>query len=168
MVRLRVCPCFRLSEHEEFMESVADRSWDAWHVANDGKRFILNYKKYGFYHYLKHLLQSPMCRGLAGIDFFTVLTWFSRLYEVRRRFFQYVGADPQKSLSQNSNYTTEGVIEGGKAVVLRMNALEVFDAELARFEDRLEKLIQEMERVKEEIRNETRKVRLMIITDSRH
>jgi len=168
MVRLRVCPCFRLSEHEEFMESVADRRWDAWHVANDGKRFILNYKKYGFYHYLKHLLQSPMCRGLAGIDFFTVLTWFSRLYEVRRRFFQYVGADPQKSLSQNSNYTTEGVIEGGKAVVLRMNALEVFDAELARFEDRLEKLIQEMERVKEEIRNETRKVRLMIITDSRH
>jgi hypothetical protein len=110
-------------------------------VANDGKRFILNYKKYGFYHYLKHLLQSPMCRGLAGIDFPTVLTWFSRLYEVRRRFFQYVGADPQKSLSQNSNYTTEGVIEGGRAVVLRMNALEVFDAELARFEDRLEKLI---------------------------
>jgi hypothetical protein len=78
---------------------------------------------------------------LAGIDFPTVLTWFSRLYEVRRRFFQYVGADPQKSLSQNSNYTTEGVIEGGRAVVLRMNALEVFDAELARFEDRLEKLI---------------------------
>jgi hypothetical protein len=109
-----------------------------------------------------------MCRGLAGIDFPTVLTWFSRLYEVRRRFFQYVGADPQKSLSQNSNYTTEGVIEGGRAVVLRMNALEVFDAELARFEDRLEKLIQEMERAKEEIRNEIRKVRLMIITDSRH
>jgi hypothetical protein len=163
MVRLRVCPCFRLSEHEEFMEPVANRPWDAWHVANDGKRFILNYEKDGFYHYLKHLLHSPMCRGLAGIDFPTVLTWFFRLYEVRRRFFQYVGADPQRSLSQNSNYITEGVIEGGRAVVLRMNALEVFDAELARLEDRLEKLIQEMERTKEEIRNEIRKTKLMII-----
>jgi hypothetical protein len=150
------------------MESVANRPWDAWHVVNDGKRFIINYVSDGFYNYLKHLLQSPMCRGLAGIDFPTVLTWFSRLYEERRRFFQYVGANPQRSLSQNSNYTTEGVIEGGRAVVLRMNALEVFDAELARFEDRLEKLIQEMERAKEEIRNEIRKVRLMIITDSRH
>jgi len=145
------------------MEPVANRPWDAWHVANDGKRFIMNYEKDGFYDYLRHLLQSPMCRGLAGIDFPIVLTWFSRLYEERRRFFQYVGADPQRSLSQNPNYTTEGVIEGGRAVVLRMNALEVFDAELERFEDRLEKLIQGMERAKEEIRNEIRKVRLMII-----
>jgi hypothetical protein len=43
MVRLRVCPCFRLSGYEEFMEPVANRPWDAWHVVNDGKRFIINY-----------------------------------------------------------------------------------------------------------------------------
>jgi hypothetical protein len=34
---------------------------------------------------------------------------------------------------------------------------------LARFEDRLEKLMQEMERAGEEIRSEIRKVKLMII-----
>jgi hypothetical protein len=43
MVRLKVCPCFRLSEHEEFMESVANRPWDAWHVINDGRRLSLDY-----------------------------------------------------------------------------------------------------------------------------
>ena len=46
MFRLRVCPCFRFSEfseHDEFMEPVANRPWDAWHVVNDGKRFIINY-----------------------------------------------------------------------------------------------------------------------------
>jgi len=136
---------------------------DAWHVVNDGKRFIINYVSDGFYYYLMHLLHYRMCRRLVGISFFTVLTWFSRLYEVRRRFFQYVGADPQRSLSQNSNYTTEGVIEGGRTVVLRMNVLEVFDAELARLEDRLEKLMQEIRRAIEEIRNEIRKTKLMII-----
>ena len=41
--------------------------------------------------------------------------------------------------------------------------MEVFDAELARFEDRLEKLIQEIRRAKEEIRSEIRKTKLMII-----
>jgi hypothetical protein len=43
LVRLKVCLCFRLSEHEMFMELVANRPWDAWHVVNDGKRFIINY-----------------------------------------------------------------------------------------------------------------------------
>ena len=43
MVRLKVCLCFRLSGYEEFMESVANRPWDVWHVINDGKRFIINY-----------------------------------------------------------------------------------------------------------------------------
>jgi hypothetical protein len=62
MVRLRVCPCFRLSGYEEFMEPVANRPWDAWHVLNDGKRFIINYVSDGFYNYFKHLLHSPMCR----------------------------------------------------------------------------------------------------------
>jgi hypothetical protein len=37
MVRLRVCPCFRLSGYEEFMEPVANRPWDAWHVIDDGR-----------------------------------------------------------------------------------------------------------------------------------
>jgi hypothetical protein len=63
----------------------------------------------------------------------------------------------------NRNYTAEGTIEAGTAVMLKANALEVLDAELARLEDRLEKLIQEMRRAKEEIRNEIRKVKLMII-----
>jgi hypothetical protein len=80
MVRLKVCPCFRFSEREEFMKPVANRLWDAWRVINDDKRFIINYEKDGFYDYLKHLLHSPMCRGLTGIDFPAVLTWFSRLY----------------------------------------------------------------------------------------
>ena len=52
MVRLRVCPCFRSSEHGEFMEPVANRPWDAWQVINDGKRFSLNYVSDGFYYYL--------------------------------------------------------------------------------------------------------------------
>jgi hypothetical protein len=73
MVRLRACPCFRLSEHEEFMEPVANRPWDAWHVINDGRRLILDYEKDGFYNYLKHLLHSPMCRGLMSLNFPTVL-----------------------------------------------------------------------------------------------
>jgi DNA-binding transcriptional LysR family regulator len=57
----------------------------------------------------------------------------------------------------------EGTVEARTAVILKANALEVLDAELARLEDRLEKLIQEMERAKEEIRNEIRKAKLMII-----
>jgi hypothetical protein len=65
--------------------------------------------------------------------------------------------------NHNNNYTAEGAIEVRTAVMLKANALEVLDAELTRFEDRLEKLIQEIRRAKEEIRNEIRKVRLMII-----
>jgi uncharacterized membrane protein YidH (DUF202 family) len=52
-------------------------------------------------------------------------------------------------------------VRGGD--MLKAKALEVFDAELARFEDRLEKLMQEIERAGEEIRSEIRKVKLMII-----
>jgi hypothetical protein len=96
MVKLKVCPCFRFSEHEEFMESVANRPWDAWHVVNEGKRFIINYEKDGFYDYLKHLLQSPKCRQLLGLDYTAVLIWFRRLIEARQRFFQHVGADSQR------------------------------------------------------------------------
>ena len=62
----------------------------------------------------------------------------------------------------NRNYTAEG-IEERSIIVLEANALEVFDAELARFEDRLEKLMQEIRRAKEEIRSEIRKTKLMII-----
>jgi|GEM_PF-2262415 replicative superfamily II helicase len=67
-------------------------------------------------------------------------------------------------MNQNSNYTTKGTIEARTAVMLKANALEVLDAELARLEDRLEKLMQEMDRAGEEIRNEIRKTKLMIIT----
>jgi hypothetical protein len=62
MVRLKVCPCFRLSGYDEFMEPVVNRPWDVWHVIDDGKRFIINYVSNCFYHYLKHLLHSPNCR----------------------------------------------------------------------------------------------------------
>jgi hypothetical protein len=65
LVRLKVCPCFRLSEREEFMEPVANRPWDAWHVVNNGKRFSLNYVSDGFYYYLMHFLHRPMCRWLV-------------------------------------------------------------------------------------------------------
>jgi len=166
MVRLRLCPCFRLSEYDEFMEPVANRPWDAWHVVNYGKRFIINYEKDGFYDYLKHLLHNPKCRQLIGLDYNTVLVWFRRLDEARQHFFQHVGADQQGrrwSMNQNSNYTTKGTVEARTAVMLKANALEVLDAELARLEDRLEKLIREMRRAKEEIRNEIRKAKLMII-----
>jgi hypothetical protein len=61
------------------------------------------------------------------------------------------------------NYTTKGTVEARTAVMLKANALEVLNAELARLEDRLEKLIQEVRRAKEEIRNEIRKAKLMII-----
>ena len=64
-------------------------------------------------------------------------------------------------MNQNSNYTTKGTIEARTAVMLKANALEVLDAELARLEDRLEKLMQKMDRV----RNEIRKAKLMIISD---
>jgi hypothetical protein len=87
MVRLKVCPCFRLSEREEFMEPVANRPWDAWHVIDDGKRFIINYVSDGFYDYLKHLLHSPKCRQSIGLDYNTVLVWFSRLERARQHFF---------------------------------------------------------------------------------
>jgi hypothetical protein len=166
MVRLKVCPCFRLSGYEEFMEPVANRPWDAWHVVNDGKRFIINYVSDGFYNYLKHLLHNPNCRQSIGLDYNTVLIWFSRLERARQHFFQHVGTDQQGrrcSMNQNSNYTADGTVEARTAVMLKVNALEVLDAELARLEDRLEEMIQEIRRAKEEIRNEIRKVRLMII-----
>jgi signal transduction protein with GAF and PtsI domain len=66
-------------------------------------------------------------------------------------------------MSQNSNYTTKGTIEARTVVMLKAKALEVSDAELERFEERLEKLMQEMERATEEISNEIRKTKLMII-----
>jgi hypothetical protein len=104
-----------------------------------------------------------MCRRFAGISYFTVLTWFSRLYEVRRRFIQHVGAGRWSvNRDPNRNYTVEGTIEGGRAVMLKANALQVYDAELARlarFEERLERLMQGMG----EIRNLIRKAKLMII-----
>jgi hypothetical protein len=65
--------------------------------------------------------------------------------------------------NSNRNYTAEGTIEARTAVMLTANALEVLDAELARLEDRLEEMIQEIRRAKEEIRNEIRKAKLMII-----
>jgi hypothetical protein len=166
MVRLKVCPCFRLSGYEEFMEPVANRPWDTWHVIDDGKRFIINYVSDGFYNYLKHLLQSPNCRQLIGLSYNTVLVWFSRLERARQRFFQHVGTYQQGrrwSMNRNSNYTTKDTIEVRTAVMLKVNALEVLNAELARLEDRLEKLTQEIRRAKEEIRSEIRKTKLMII-----
>jgi hypothetical protein len=166
MVRLRVCPCFRFSEREEFMEPIENRPWDAWHVVNDGKRFIINYVSDGFYNYLKHLLHSPKCRQLIGLDYNTVLIWFRRLDEARQRFFQHVGTDQQGrrcSMNQNSNCTVEGTIEARTAVMLKANALEVIEEELARLEDRLEEMIQEIRRAKEEIRSEIRKAKLMIV-----
>jgi hypothetical protein len=166
MVKLKVCPCFRLSGYEEFMEPVANRPWDAWHVVNDGKRFIINYVSDGFYDYLKHLLQSPNCRQLIGLGYNTVLVWFSRLERARQHFIQHVRADQQGrhcNMNQNSNYTAEGTIEARTAVMLKVSALEVLDAELARLEDRLEEMIQEVRRAKEEIRSEIRKAKLMII-----
>jgi hypothetical protein len=87
MVRLRVCLCFHLSGYEEFMEPVANRPWDTWHVIDDGKRFIINYVSDGFYNYLKHLLQSPKCRQSIGLDYNTVLVWFRRLDGARQHFF---------------------------------------------------------------------------------
>jgi len=51
----------------------------------------------------------------------------------------------------NRNYTAEG-IEERSAVVLEAKASEVSDAELVWFEDRLEKLIQEIRRAIEKIR----------------
>jgi hypothetical protein len=171
MVRLRVCPCFRLSGYEEFMEPVANRPWETWHGIDDGKRFIINYVSDGFYNYLKHLLQSPKCRQSIGLDYNTVLVWFSQLERVRQRFFQHVGTDQQGrgcSMNQNSNYTTKGTVEAETVVMLEANTLEVIEEELARLEDRLEEMIQEIRRAKEEIRNEIRKAKLMIISDSRH
>jgi hypothetical protein len=163
MVRLMVCPCFRLSEREEFMEPVENRPWDAWHVIDDGKRFIINYVSDGFYNYLKHLLHSPKCRQLIGLDYNTVLIWFSRLERTRQHFIQHVGQGRRCSMNQNSNYTTKDTIEARTAVILKAKALEVIEEELERFEDRLEEMIQEIRRAKEEIRNEIRKVKLMII-----
>jgi hypothetical protein len=84
MVRLKVCPCFRLSEREEFMEPVANRPWGSWQVINDGRRLSLNYVSDGFYDYLKHLLHSPMCREYAGLSYGIVLVWFRRLKESRK------------------------------------------------------------------------------------
>jgi hypothetical protein len=127
---------------------------------NDGKRFIINYEKDGFYNYLKHLLHSPKCRQLIGLDYNAVLVWFSQLERARQRFFQHVGTDQQGrrcSMNQNHNRncTVEGTIEARTAVMLKANALEVIEEELERFEDRLEEMIQEIRRAKEEIiRNE--------------
>ena len=66
-------------------------------------------------------------------------------------------------MNQKSNYTAEGTVEAKSVTMLKADALEVLDAELARLEDRLGKLIQEIRRAKEEIRNEIRKAKLMII-----
>ena len=52
-------------------------------------------------------------------------------------------------------------VSGGD--MLKAKALEVSDAKLERFEERLEKLMQEIDRAGEEIRNEIRKAKLMII-----
>jgi len=150
------------------VEPVANRPWDTWHVIDDGRRLSLNYVSDGFYNYLKHLLQNPKCRQLIGLDYNTVLVWFSRLDESRQRFFQHVGTDQQGrhcSMNQNHNrnYMIEGTIEARTAVMLKANALEVIEEELARLEDRLEEMILEIRRAKEEIRNEIRKVKLMIV-----
>jgi hypothetical protein len=148
------------------MEPVANRPWDAWHVINDGRRLSLDYVSDGFYNYLKHLLQSPKCRQLIGLDYNTVLVWFSWLDGARQRFFQHVGTDQQGkrcSMNQNSNYTTKDTIEVRTAVMLKANALEVIEEELTRLEDRLEEMILEIRRAKEEIRNEIREAKLMII-----
>jgi hypothetical protein len=150
------------------MEPVANRPWDAWHVIDDGKRFIINYVSDGFYNYLKHLLHSPNCRQLIGLDYNTVLVWFSRLDESRQRFFQHIGTDQQgrrSSMNQNHNrnYTTKDTVEARMVFMLKANASEVLDAELARLEDRLEEMIQEIRRAKEEIRSEIRKAKLMIV-----
>jgi hypothetical protein len=166
MVRVKVCPCFRLSECDEFLEPVENRPWDAWHVINDGRRLSLDYVSDGFYDYLKHLLQSLKCRQLIGLDYNTVLIWFRRLDGARQHFIQHVGTDQQGrgcSMNQNPNYTTKGTVEAKTAVMLKANALEVLDAELPRLEDRLEEMIQEIRRAKEEIRNEMRRTKLMII-----
>jgi len=66
-------------------------------------------------------------------------------------------------MNQNHNYTAEGTVEAKSVTMLKANALEVLDAELARLEDSLEKLIQEIRRAKEEIKNEIRKAKLMIV-----
>jgi hypothetical protein len=65
--------------------------------------------------------------------------------------------------NHNRNYMIEGTVEARTAIMLKVNALEVIDAELARLEDRLEEMIQEIRRAKEEIRSEIRKAKLMII-----
>ena len=125
----------------------------------------MEYERDGFYDYLKHLLHSLMCRELVGLNFPPVLIWFRRLDEARGRFFRHVGTDQQErrcNMNQNPNYTTKGTIEARTAVMLKANALEVLDAELARLEDRLEEMIQEIRRAREEIRNETRRTKLMI------
>ena len=66
-------------------------------------------------------------------------------------------------MNHNPNYTTKGTVEVRTAVMLKAIALKVLDAELTRFEDRLEELLQEVRKAKEEIRNEIRKAKLMII-----
>jgi len=63
-------------------------------------------------------------------------------------------------MSQNSNYTAEGAIEARMVIVLRANALEVLEAGLARLEDRLEKMLLEIRRTREEIRKEIRNRKL--------
>jgi hypothetical protein len=65
--------------------------------------------------------------------------------------------------NHNRNYMIEGTIEARTAVMLKANALEVIEEELARLEDRLEEMILEIRRTKEEIRNEIRRTKLMII-----
>jgi hypothetical protein len=66
-------------------------------------------------------------------------------------------------MNQNPNYTTKGTVEARTALMLKANALEVLEEELARLEDRLEEMIQEIRRAKEEIRSEISKTKLMII-----
>jgi hypothetical protein len=78
--------------------------------------------------------------------------------------FQHVGADQQgrrccMNQNHNRNSTIEGTIEARTVVMLKAKALEVSDRELERFEESLEKLMQGMDRV----RNEIRKTKLMIV-----
>jgi tryptophanyl-tRNA synthetase len=52
-------------------------------------------------------------------------------------------------------------VRGGD--MLKAKALDVLEEELARFEERLEKLMQKTDRAKEEIRKLIRRTKLMII-----
>jgi hypothetical protein len=102
-------------------------------VINDGKRFVMNYESDSFYDYLKHLLLSPMCRGLIGLDYNTVLVWFRRLDGARQHFSvcwnrptrEPMGYEPELQLHNR------GAIEGRMVVMPKASPLEVLEEELA-------------------------------------